>query len=175
VSFNKSVTSFDVNATQYVSIFKKDRSRSTFPIRAHFDEARYKKKVPIPSNNTHVAVEGFLNQVEMGDSGFPSLFHVNVDNINFLGRAVIPQSSPDGAQGMCHNTSYTVFARTDTLVDPATSTPRPSRFNYSFDTPPTSSTRPAASTAPAPALPPTPVTPTPAEGSRRRTKRSRLT
>jgi hypothetical protein len=68
--------------------------------------------MPIPSNNTYVAVEGFLNRVELGTGGWPMLFHVNVDNINFLGRAVLPQSSPDGAQGM----SQSIFTHFHELI-----------------------------------------------------------
>jgi hypothetical protein len=63
------------------------------PIRAHFDGIRYKNKKPIPSNNTYIAVEGFLIRVEVDAStGQPVLFHVYVDNINFLGKAILPMS-----------------------------------------------------------------------------------
>ena len=88
---NKTDSEFDVNAPQYTSFYKSQRHLSTFPVRAHFDDTRYKNKKPLPSNNTYVAVEGFLWRVELdSNSGLPSLFHVAVDSISFLGKAVLP-------------------------------------------------------------------------------------
>ena len=60
-------------------------------VRAHFDETRYKNKKPIPTNNTYIAVEGFLNNVIVDSkSGTSTIFHFSVDNISFLGKAVLP-------------------------------------------------------------------------------------
>jgi hypothetical protein len=96
-AFNHAEASFNVNAPQYTSFFKTQRNLSTFPVRAHFDEARYKNKKPLPSNNTYVAVEGFITEVEIDpDTAQPSLFHVSVDNISFLGKAVLPASGSQG-------------------------------------------------------------------------------
>ena len=89
-----------MNATQYTSFYKSQRRLSTFPIRAHFDDVRYKKKKPIPSNNTYVAVEGSLFHVDMDtNTGGPLLFHIMVDNINFLGRATLPAANVGETQG----------------------------------------------------------------------------
>ena len=99
-TFNKSKTSFDVNATQYTSFYKTQHNLSTLPIRAHFDKTRYKNKKPIPANNTYVAVEGFLNNVKVdSNSGTPTIFHINVDNISFLGKTVLPNVGQSGSQG----------------------------------------------------------------------------
>jgi hypothetical protein len=93
IALNRTESSFDVNAPQYTSFYKAHRSLSTLPLRAAFDDTRYKTKKPIPSNNTYVAVEGFLMEVETDSStGRPTVFHVSVDNINFLGKAVSPPS-----------------------------------------------------------------------------------
>ena len=55
---------------------------------------------PIPTNNTYVAVEGFLNNVEVvSNSGTPTIFHINVDNISFLRKAVLPNVGQSGCQG----------------------------------------------------------------------------
>lgn len=90
-AFNRAEASFDVNAPQYTSFFKTQRNLSTLPIRAHFDETRYKNKKPLPSNNTYVAVEGFVTEVEIdSDTAQPYIFHISVDNISFLGKAVLP-------------------------------------------------------------------------------------
>jgi len=64
-TFNKTDNSFDINAAQYTSFYKAQRNLSMLPIRAHFDEVRYKKKKPLPANNTYVVVDGFLNDVDM--------------------------------------------------------------------------------------------------------------
>lgn len=99
-TFNKSDKSFEINAAQYTSFYKTQRNLSTFPVRAHFDDVRYKNKKPIPANNSYVAVEGFLNDVEMDPStGAPSIFHISVDNISFLGKAILPTVGQSGNQG----------------------------------------------------------------------------
>ena len=77
--------------SQYTSFYKTQRNLSTLPVRAHFDETRYKNKKPIPTNNTYIAVEGFLNNVIVDSkSGTSTIFHFSVDNISFLGKAVLP-------------------------------------------------------------------------------------
>ena len=89
-----------MNVSQYTSFYKTQRNLSTLPVRAHFDETRYKNKKPIPTNNTYVAVEGFLNNVEVDSkSGTPTIFHFSVDNISFLGKAVLPNMGQSANQG----------------------------------------------------------------------------
>ena len=89
-----------MNVTQYTYFYKTQQNLSTLPIHAHFDETRYKNKKPIPTNNTYVAVEGFLNNVEVDpNSGTPTNFHISVDNISFLGKAVLPNTGQTGNQG----------------------------------------------------------------------------
>ena len=106
---NKTDAFFDLNASQYTSFYKTQRRLSSFPIRAHFDDIRYKNKKPIPSNNTYVAVEGFLQWVDVNpDNGQPVLFHLNVDNINFLGKAVLPVSGSN--EGPSHSSPFGVNA-----------------------------------------------------------------
>src|SRR5216684_2499497 len=81
---------FDINAPQYTKIFKAQRHLATFPIRATFDDVCYKRKKPVPSNNTYVVVDGFLDHIEFDHNAHPSLFHVSIDTIGFLGRATTP-------------------------------------------------------------------------------------
>jgi hypothetical protein len=87
---------FEVNAAQYMSHYKNDRALSILPIRAHFNSNKYKTKKPILSNNTYVSMEGFLDDIEIDTTGRATLFHVSVDNINFLGRASLPPSTTSG-------------------------------------------------------------------------------
>src|SRR4051812_45170753 len=82
---------FDCNAPQYTSFYKDHRHLSMLPIRAHFDDTRYKNKKPIPSNNNYISVEGFLKYIDIDlNNGQVSLFHIGTENINFLGKAVLP-------------------------------------------------------------------------------------
>jgi hypothetical protein len=93
---NKTDGFFEVNTAQYTSHYKNDRALSILPIRAHFNSNKYKVKKPIPSNNTYVSMEGFLEDIEIDTTGRVSLFHVSVDNINFLGKATLSPSTSSG-------------------------------------------------------------------------------
>lgn len=97
---------FDCNVPQYTTFYRDHRHLSTLPIRAHFDDVRYKNKKPIPSNNNYVTVEGFLYQVDVDtNTGQPLLFHINAENIAFLGKAVLP-NTPLANQGtLCLQTN----------------------------------------------------------------------
>jgi hypothetical protein len=100
-AFNSNRTDgfFDCNAPQYTSFYKDHRHLSMLPIHACFDDIRYKNKKPVPSNNTHVVVEGFLRHIDIDlNNGRASLFHIGADNINFLGKAVLPSNVTN--QGM---------------------------------------------------------------------------
>jgi hypothetical protein len=101
-AFNADMTEgvFDCNAAQYTTFYKDRRQLSTLPIRAHFDNIRYKTKRPVPSNNTYVVIEGFLESVDFDlTDGHPSLFHIGTENISFLGKAVLP-NPPRTHQGI---------------------------------------------------------------------------
>jgi hypothetical protein len=92
---------FDCNVPQYTTFYKDRRHLSTLPIRVHFDDIRYKNKKPLPSNNNYVAVEGLLKDVDFDlNNGHASLFHISSENINFLGKAV-PPNTPK-SQGTLH-------------------------------------------------------------------------
>jgi hypothetical protein len=95
---NKTDGFFDINAAQYTSYYKSNRTLSNLPVRAHFDLIKYKAKRPIPSNNTYVSIEGFLRDVETDAMGQATLFNMSIDNISFFGRAALPVS-PAGGQG----------------------------------------------------------------------------
>ena len=87
VNTDRSQGVFECNALQYTTFFKDHVHLSTLPIRAHFDNNRYKNKKPIPSNNSFIAVEGFVLQIELNpDTGQVSFFHVAAENITFLGK-----------------------------------------------------------------------------------------
>jgi hypothetical protein len=129
VNTNKSDDCFEVNAAQYTSHYKNNRPLSILPVRAHFNLNKYRTKKPMPSDNTYVSVEGFLEDIETDAAGHATLFHMVVDNISFLGRATFSSSIACG------------------LVP---STPsRSSRFKYNFDTlSPTPSTQASAPSTP---------------------------
>ncbi|KAF8487728.1 hypothetical protein F5888DRAFT_1810483 [Russula emetica] len=91
VNCNKTEGVFYVNAAQYTSHYKSDKSRSVLPVRGVFNAAKYKNKKPVPSDNKYIAFEGFLGGVDTDSSGHAKFFIVSVDNINFLGKA--PTSS----------------------------------------------------------------------------------
>ena len=87
VNTDRSQGVFECNALQYTTFFKDHVHLSTLPICAHFDNNRYKNKKPIPSNNSFIAVEGFVLQIELDpDTGQVSFFHVAAENITFLGK-----------------------------------------------------------------------------------------
>jgi hypothetical protein len=88
---NKTIGSFEINASQYTSHYKTNKTLSVFPVRALFNTAKYKLKKPAPSDNSYVSVEGFLAEIETDSNQRPLRFLVSVDNINFLGKA--PASS----------------------------------------------------------------------------------
>lgn len=135
INSNKTAGFFEVNAAQYTSHYKTNRALSILPIQAHFNSNKYRSKKSIPSNNTYVSLEGFLEDVETDATGQATLFRVSVDNINFLGKATLMPSA------------------TGTV---APSTPsRSSRFRYNFDTASPSSSIDAS----APSTPSTSITP----------------
>lgn len=140
VNANKTDGFFEVNAAQYTSHYKNNRTLSILPVQAHFSSNKYKTKKPIPSNNTYVTIEGFLEDIETDMAGRVTLFHVSVDNINFLGRATLSAS---------------------TASSKAPSTPsRSSRFKFNFD-----AVSPSSSTeASAPSSPSMTATPQPEDG-----------
>jgi hypothetical protein len=82
---------FEINASQYTSHYKSNKTLSIFPIRAVFNTTKYKFKKPVPSNNSYVSVKGFLAEIETDSNRCALCFLVLVDNINFLGKA--PASS----------------------------------------------------------------------------------
>ena len=93
INSNKTASSFEINTPQYTSQYKTNCNLSVLPVQAHFNSSKYRTKKPIPSNNTYVSIEGFLEDVETDSTGRANKFHVSVDNINFLGRATL---SPSG-------------------------------------------------------------------------------
>jgi hypothetical protein len=132
INSNKADAVFDVNAGQYTSHYKTNKTLSVFPVRCNFASNKYKLKKPIPNENSYVAVEGSLGDIENDSTGQATLFHVSVDNINFLGKATI-SSSTTNAVG--ENLSLFFFkTRGHFFVYSAASTnSRSSHFKYNFD------------------------------------------
>ena len=91
VNSNKTEESFEINAPRYTSYYKNNCTLSMLPVQAYFNFSKYRTKKPILSNNTYVSIKGFLDNVETDTSGHATTFHVSIDNINFLGRAALPQ------------------------------------------------------------------------------------
>lgn len=118
VNSNKDNGFFEVKAAQYTSHYKNDdRSLSTFPVRAHFNTSKYKNKIPIPFDNTYVSVEGFLESIETDDAGHATMFHMSVDNINFLGRANPSPSKPSDLGKHSNSISFSKLVMTSSLQD----------------------------------------------------------
>lgn len=109
VNMNKTGGFFTLNAPQYMSHYKYNHSLSFLPIQANFNSNKYKTKWPIPSNNTYVLVEGFLEEVETNSTGHATTFHVSVDNINFLGHAMITPSTSGKTGITFHSLSISFF------------------------------------------------------------------
>jgi hypothetical protein len=122
---------FDINVTQYESHYKTNRTLSVLPVRAEFNLNKYKTKKPIPSDNTYVAFEGFLADIDTDTTGHAFLFHIEVDNVNFLGKAPISATCTSG-----HGRSCACFTPSSLLNNsfPKGSKPNPSScFKYKFD------------------------------------------
>ena len=131
INSNKTDGFFEVNATQYTSYYRNHRTLSTFPVQAHFNSNKYKTKKPIPSNNTYVSIEGFLDDIETDESGRASTFRVLVDNINFLGKATPLPSTPGR---ISESTSFSAIQLRNKPLILAPSTPsRSSRFKFNFE------------------------------------------
>jgi hypothetical protein len=101
---NKTSRSFEINASQYTSYYKTNKTLSVLPIRALFNTAKYRLKKPVPSENSYVSVEGFLAEIETDSNGVALCFLISVDNINFLGKAPTT-SSLTGSVGELHSSS----------------------------------------------------------------------
>lgn len=106
---NKTSGSFDINAPQYTSYYKQNRTLSVLPVQAHFNSSKYKSKKPIPSNNTYVSFEGFLEDVQTDSYGRATMFHVSVDNINFLGRSSLSPSATGNPSQVTPSFSNSLF------------------------------------------------------------------
>ena len=94
---NKTDSFFKLNTPQYTSHYKANWNLSILPIQANFNSSKYKTKKPIPSNNTYISIEGFLENVETDSVGLATCFNVSMDNINFLGRANLSSTTNPGA------------------------------------------------------------------------------
>jgi len=94
VNSNKTASFFEINAAQYTSHYKHNRTLSFLPVQAHFNSSKYKTKKPIPSNNTYVSIEGLLEDIQTDPYGRATTFHISVDNINFLGRGPSATANP---------------------------------------------------------------------------------
>ena len=106
---NKTSGFFDLNAPQYTSHYKYNRSLSILPVQAHFNSNKYKTKKPIPSNNIYVSVEGFLEDVETDSDSHTTTFHVSVDNINFLDCSTLTLSMSGNIGEPYHSISVSVL------------------------------------------------------------------
>ena len=109
INSNKTASFFEINAPQYMSHYKHNRTLSFLPIQAHFNSTKYKTKKPIPSNNTYVSIEGFLEDLQTDSSGRATMFHVSMDNINFLGRASLSPSGTGNPSLSSHYISFSIF------------------------------------------------------------------
>src|SRR4051794_36126315 len=66
----------------------------------------------MPSNNTYVTAEGFPTHIDINvNTGHLALFHISVDNINFLGKAALPSGSLSRNQGALHPNSTSVCTK----------------------------------------------------------------
>lgn len=153
-NINSKDATFDIDAFQYThgvaEATKDNRKAGVLPIRAIIpDSARYKTKKPIPSQNSYVAVVGFLSRFDLAENGYPDRFHIDVENVTFLGKSVLP-ARPANTPGKCdfHHSMFPQLM-TDTGSKFTVKTPTPGskksgrlRFNFDDvfnDAPPSSS------------------------------------
>ncbi|RDB29439.1 hypothetical protein Hypma_015706 [Hypsizygus marmoreus] len=81
---------FEIDAAQYTTPLKDKRGDSTFPLHVFIPSSpRYKTK-PVPKPNSTVFVTGFLTGTDISQSGEANRFHIEMDNITFLGRSTLP-------------------------------------------------------------------------------------
>ena len=105
INSNKSASCFEINAAQYTTHYKSNRALSFLPFQAHFNSNKYKTKKPIPSNQTYVSVEGFLDAIGTDSNSNATTFHISVDNINFLGKSTT-SSATSSTAGILSSKSY---------------------------------------------------------------------
>src|SRR6266849_7955271 len=103
---NKTGTTFEINASQYTTHYKTSRTNSILPICGHFNSNKYRNKKPVPSDNTYVSIEGFLDNVELDPMGHASVFHIAVDNINFLRKAAVSSIKNTNITTSCSSRSH---------------------------------------------------------------------
>ncbi|KAI0291972.1 hypothetical protein BC826DRAFT_1105697 [Russula brevipes] len=92
---NKADGSFHITASQYTTFHRALNARacSVLTICAHFDAGRYKSKKPIPAQNTYVSIQGLLTHFDVDSVTLkPTVFHLSVENISFMGRAPRPSA-----------------------------------------------------------------------------------
>ncbi len=69
--------------------YKSNHTLSILPVQAHFNLNKYRTKKLILSNNTFISIEGFLEDIETDAARHATLFHISINNINFLNRATL--------------------------------------------------------------------------------------
>lgn len=108
---------------------------STLPVHCIIkDSGRFiPGKKPVPHVGTMVSIEGSLTAVEKNkDTGLPEKFHVDIANVNFMGRPPVPPRTPETPG---ESTAYLhVLAVCLTLTDCLGSvTPAKRGFKFSFN------------------------------------------
>lgn len=92
---------FDLDPAQYTSALKEFKSTnptaSTLPLHCIIpDSPRYKNKKPVPRVGTMVSFEGYLcSRMTNSETGQTERFHIDIQNVNFMGRSSVPQPAPD--------------------------------------------------------------------------------
>lgn len=117
INCNKTGGFFEVNVPQYTSQYKANCTLSILPVDVHFNSNKYKTKKPILSNNTYVSIKGFLDNIKTDISGRATAFHISIDNINFLSKAMLSPSS-SGNTGHFFKSSFVFIFNTFTQPPP---------------------------------------------------------
>jgi hypothetical protein len=77
-----------------------------FPVRVNFNSSKYTGKKPLPSNNNHVSIHGFLENINTDRGRFATVFHVSVDNIIYQEKAAV--TTPPTPKADTNHTHMTV-------------------------------------------------------------------
>ena len=129
---NKVDGSFRINASQYTTYYRSNRTKSCLPVQGNFLLSKYSDKKPVPTNNSFVTIDGFLTDVVTDHFGEASLFEVSVDNISFLGKiGVSPTTSGSHAGQGTMFCCVIISPRSHTFLSDSKPN-RSSRFKFDF-------------------------------------------
>lgn len=115
---------FNINAQQY-TIHHKYKDFSILPVCVHFVTSKYKEKILILIDHSHVAVKGFLHIIKNNKLNHPLHFHLTVKNIYFIKKGSV--SLPPFIPSYLYSFQFLCFIKLTCLIICH------STFDFSFD------------------------------------------